>query len=249
VKEEVIMKKFLMALFMMLFVFAGCSQQHNHNDANSNKNELPEEVKVEVKTNPTELKPHEATELQAIVTQGKEQVKDADEVKFEVWKQGEEGHQMLKAKHKGKGVYTAETTFPDDGIYYVVAHTTARDMHVMPKVEVKVGNAEAAAHNHDEHHVHGDTSIHFIAENVQANKETELMAHIQHDNAALTGADVQFEIWNDASKKHEYVPAKEKGNGEYTAMTTFKAAGTYNVKVHVMKGDLHDHKEETVQVK
>nr|WP_247739158.1 FixH family protein [Bacillus sp. 165] len=240
------MKKFFMLILMLVFAFTGCSENKD-----TDKNELPQEVKVEVKTNPKELKPHEKVELQAVVMQGKEAVTDADEVKFEVMKQGEEDSQMIEAKHAGKGVYTAETTFSEDGIYDIVAHTTARGMHVMPKVEIKVGNIEDSTESDEHHdeHEHGGVAIHFMAGDIQANAETELMAHIQHDNAALAGADVQFEIWNDSSEKHEYVPAKEGQSGKYTAMTTFKDTGTYHVKVHVMKGDIHDHQEETVQVK
>ncbi len=33
----------------------------------------------------------------------KEKVTDADDVKFEIWKDGDEKHEMLNGKHKGKG--------------------------------------------------------------------------------------------------------------------------------------------------
>ena len=49
---------------------------------------------------------------------------------------------MLDGKHKGKGVYAVEKTFETDGVYHIIAHTNAREMHVMPEVKVAVGNAK-----------------------------------------------------------------------------------------------------------
>lgn len=49
---------------------------------------------------------------------------------------------MLEGKHKGKGVYAVEKTFETDGVYHIIAHTNAREMHVMPEVKVAVGNAK-----------------------------------------------------------------------------------------------------------
>ena len=49
---------------------------------------------------------------------------------------------MLDGKHKGKGVYAVEKTFETDGVYHIIAHTNAREMHVTPEVKVAVGNAK-----------------------------------------------------------------------------------------------------------
>lgn len=72
---------------------------------------------------------------------------------------------------------------------------------------------------------------------------------MQKDNQALTEAAVKFEIWREGEEKHQYVDASEKQPGEYTtANATFPASGTYTVKVHVEKGEIHDHKEFSVTV-
>ncbi len=42
---------------------------------------------------------------------------------------------------------------------------------------------------------------------------------------------------------------KEGNKGEYETKHTFKENGAYKVKVHVRKGELHEHKEETIEVK
>ncbi|CAG9610896.1 hypothetical protein BACCIP111899_00068 [Bacillus rhizoplanae] len=244
------MKKLLITLFITMLALAGCNTK---SDETTKKNKSLEEVKVEIKTNPETLKPNEKVEVQATVTQGKEKVTDADDVKFEIWKDGEEKKEMLDAKNKGNGVYAIDKTFPSDGVYHIIAHTNARDMHVMPEVKVAVGNAkvEDTKKETDGHHEegHDGTMIHLMADGVKANTESTMKVHVKQKEEALTGAEVQLEIWKDGAEKHEFIPAKEGNKGEYTSTYTFKEVGTYTVKVHVRKGDLHDHKEETVEVK
>ncbi|WP_459499608.1 FixH family protein [Bacillus sp. C1] len=246
------MKKLVITLFIAMLALAGCNTEKE----GSTKKDKIEEVKVAVQTNPKEIKPNEKTEVQALVTQGKEKVTDADDVKFEIWKDGEEKHEMLNGKHKGKGVYAVEKTFPSDGVYHVVAHTNAREMHVMPEVKVAVGNAkvedakkEKSGHEagHGDHK--SDTMIHLMADDVKANAESTMKVHLKQKEEALTEAEVQLEIWKDGAQKHEFIPAKEGNKGEYVSQHTFKETGAYQVKVHVRKGELHEHKEEKVEVK
>jgi hypothetical protein len=246
------MKKFFTAA-VLVFALAGCGSNGGHNH-DAKTDEVPKEVKVEVKTNPKTIKPNEKTEIQAIVTQDGKKVDDADDVKFEIWKDGDQKHEMIEAKHKGNGVYTIEKEFSTDGIYHIIAHTNARDMHVMPEVKVTVGNGQTAMegdHTHADGHEHGnsDVSIYLMAENLKANTPVEVMAHVQEKGAAVSGAKVQFEIWSEGSEKHEYVPAKEGIKGEYKASPTFKAKGDYHIKIHVEKDELHEHTEQIVKVK
>ena len=53
---------------------------------------------------------------------GKEKVTDADDVKFEIWKDGDEKHEMLDGKHKGKGVYAVENIRNGWSIPYYCSH-------------------------------------------------------------------------------------------------------------------------------
>jgi hypothetical protein len=141
----------------------------------------------------------------------------------------------------------------------------------MPKKEFVVGHIdetkdeEASFHeeNHEENHVehHGDDShsenhhggglsIHFESENtIQSAKETTLTAHLQQGNSPLSEANVKFEVWKDTEEKHRYIDAVEEAKGEYQAAASFSTAGTYYVKVHVEKGELHDHQDYTINVK
>lgn len=90
--------------------------------------------------------------LKAVVTQGKEKVDDADEVKFEIWKKNsDKNSSMLEAKHDQHGIYTAKTVIKEPGTYTVQVHVTARKMHVMPKTDLsvnykKLGSVKAFFH-------------------------------------------------------------------------------------------------------
>lgn len=76
------------------------------------------------------------------LTQGSENVDDADDVQFEVWKAGsKEVSELIEAQHEKNGIYNVKKTFKEDGIYYVQTHVTARDLHVMPKKPFIVGIA------------------------------------------------------------------------------------------------------------
>lgn len=87
--------------------------------------------------------PEEKVTLSVTIMQGDELVEDADEVVFEVWESGHRDEsEMLPAEHVGEGVYEAETTFLEEGLYFAQAHTTARRLHIMPKQEITVGNPD-----------------------------------------------------------------------------------------------------------
>lgn len=133
VKEKA-MRKILLGFILFSGVLAGCS---NQSDTTSGKE--PQMVEVSIKFVPEKIKPNEKEKIEAIVTQGKDKVSDANEVKFEIWKTGQDQHEMLEARNEGKGVYSINKTFPDNGQYFVTAHVTARSMHTMPNQGFTVG--------------------------------------------------------------------------------------------------------------
>jgi len=204
----------------------------------------------------------ETIELKAIITYGDEKLTDADEVEFEYWEKGnEEDSTFIEGNNNGDGTYTAEVTFENDGVYEIYAHTTARDLHTMPKKSITVGTGENnqeveiqedESEGHDESHGHEHThhaegfELHFVEpENVNTETETNLMVHLQMDGSPLEEANVRYEIWNDeVSDKHEWVDAEEISSGEYSASYLFTEVGTYNIQVHVENDDgLHEHEE------
>lgn len=130
------MKKWIALMLVMLL--AACSEE----DSSAGAGEMPQEVEVEFNTEET-ADPGEEVLLSATVTQGTEAVEDADEVVFEVWQSGHrEQSEMLEASHTQDGVYEQSWTVEEEGLYYIQAHTTARRMHVMPKMELTAGDPD-----------------------------------------------------------------------------------------------------------
>ncbi|CAM4096727.1 hypothetical protein Gste01_02300 [Geobacillus stearothermophilus ATCC 7953] len=80
------MKKLFALALISLFVLGGCSQEK----------EAPELIEVKFKTIPENIKVNKEVELVATVTQGTEKVEDADEVTFEIWKEGQTKDQHKK---------------------------------------------------------------------------------------------------------------------------------------------------------
>ncbi|NLP49647.1 FixH family protein [Bacillus sp. RO1] len=264
------MKKLILFISLLsLMILAACGSTNNNENTNGNKDEVPSMVEVEIKL-PEAVEPNQEVKIEALVTQGEENVDDASEVKFEVWKQGQEAdHEMVVASNDGSGIYSIMKTFEEEGFYYVVAHTTARDMHVMPRVELTVGNPEPSekeeeheeeGHSHDhetheetdhnEHHGH-ESSLNMTlnpTDAVKANQEITLSTEIKEEDVALTDATVRFEIWHEDSEKHEFVDAKEVSDGVYEAKATMKESGLHYVQIHVEKDELHEHQQEELEV-
>ena len=137
------MKKVFVALSMSVALLVACSNDADESPIDTNEvvGEIIE-VKVDILT-PESVDANTAVKLEAKVTQGDEIINDADNVKFEVWESGKRDQAlMLDGEFIGEGVFSAETTFDHDGVYYMFAHTNARGMHVMPKQQITVGTPD-----------------------------------------------------------------------------------------------------------
>jgi hypothetical protein len=128
-------KTFLVILTAITVLLGACSS----NDQKEEENSTLQIVEVDIKTTPEKLEKDRKVSIQAHVSQGNENVDDADDVQFEIWKSDNENHEMMDGIHQGDGVYSVDTTFMEDGIYYVIAHVNARNLHTMPRVELEVG--------------------------------------------------------------------------------------------------------------
>lgn len=249
-------KNICIFVLSILFILAGCGSKQQ-GDENSG-DQTPQPLNVVIETNPETIEPNQTVEIRAIVTQGNEKVEDANEVKFELWKDGQEEHEMLTGVHQGEGIYSIEKSFTDNGIYYVIAHVTARDLHNMPKKELIVGKPTepSGGHHdnksdghHDEHHAHHDITFEMkMDQRIRVNQDTSLLVKILKGTEPLSEAEVQFEIWRDDEEQHLYVIAKEVNPGEYHGKTSFSKEGTHHIKVHLLKDTIHDHKEYTIEV-
>src|SRR5690625_1939705 len=133
-------KKLFMSFLTLLFIpLVACS--NNNNNAENNLNDELLDLKVEFDV-PESIEVGETLELKAIVTYGDEKVTDADDVNFEYWEEGnKDDSEKVDAKNNEDGTYTADVTFDDDAVIVMYAHTTARDLHTMPKRTVIVGDA------------------------------------------------------------------------------------------------------------
>lgn len=222
-------------------------------------------VEVAFTLEPKELVAGETVTFSAKVTQDGQPVDDARKVEFEWWKDGQEKHETIPATLQSDGVYTAQQTITEPGSYFVYYHVTARDFHNMQKtpftVSDKAGNtvapAPATPSNHGSHsHESGDANAkntvdyHFSAgEDLKAESPAALTVHLMKDNQAIDKATVKFEYWKGQEEKHSFADATESAPGEYESNVQFPAPGDYTVKVHVEKGDVHDHKDFSVTVK
>jgi YtkA-like len=126
-------------LFLSLMVLAFLLVSACNNKQQPANDDLPEFVEVDLTVNPENGKANEPIVFEAKVTQGDENVEDADEVKFEIWRAKDEEHEKITVEHSEDGFYRLEKTFQQEGTYYIISHVTARDMHNMPKQVFVVG--------------------------------------------------------------------------------------------------------------
>jgi hypothetical protein len=124
-------RKVNILLVCVLFLLVSCSKE---NDA---VEDIPELLEVTVNI-PEVIQANQVVVIEAAVTQGQEKVEDADDVKFEVKKAGQDTSEEIMAEHQGDGIYAITKTFQEAGTYSVTAHVTARSMHNMPTKEFEV---------------------------------------------------------------------------------------------------------------
>jgi hypothetical protein len=115
---------------------AGCVAEKGAHDHASHGSVKPQKLTIALQTQPTPVRVGQPATLVATVKAGEKHVDDA-EVEFEVW-QGDGPHETLKAKAAGEGAYQAEKTFAKAGTYSVTIHTTTRELHQMPTVQLEV---------------------------------------------------------------------------------------------------------------
>jgi hypothetical protein len=129
------MKKYLLLtlIFVSVLSISACNNKDKKAD------ELPEFVEVDLTVNPEKGNVDEPLVFEAKVTQGDENVEDADEVTFEIWRSKDEKHEKIKVEHIADGIYSLKKSFQQEGTYYIISHVTARDMHNMPKKVFVVG--------------------------------------------------------------------------------------------------------------
>lgn len=245
------MKKWLFLVFLLIGLVA-CSQEEAPDEQQVEVHPL--EVSLQV---PTNGEVGEEIKIVAEVTYGEEKVVDADEVLFEVWKEGEkEESKKEHGQHTTNGVYELTYQFNEEGIYFVQSHVTAKGQHNMPKKQIVIGNPKEQTEEGQKQHSDGEQShshhvqIDFIvSESINAHEETMLTTVVKKGHEFMTGAKVRYEIWKANSHQHIWVDTTEQSNGSYTASYSFMDSGEYHVKIHVSNDEgLHEHIEKAVKV-
>jgi hypothetical protein len=121
--------------FVLLVLVMGCAVKQTE----GHEHHMPAKLQVAFTVSPEQSKVNETTTLSVQVKQSDQNVDDADEVKFEVWGEGQkEKHLMIPARKTGDGVYSASHSFPTVGKYNVMYHIDARGMHSMMNHKITV---------------------------------------------------------------------------------------------------------------
>lgn len=251
----------VMVLPVIIFLTACGDSNHEQHGSTPELNLAPLEVEIIA---PEEADPFEDVILQAFVTQGDEKVNDASEVLFEIWQRGnKEDSEFVEAElTEEDGVYEIVYQFTEENLYFIQPHVTARDMHMMPVGEIRIGDVpddvleeEHEDHDHHDHGSHGHHGLHEhmnvewkTAEEVSVNEEVELTVEIQWHGSAWTDGEVRYEIYQHGDEMHQWLDAEEVENGVYTLTHQFESAGDYHVVIHIEDDELHEHVERKVIV-
>lgn len=141
------MKAFLIGVVLILgiSISSGCQSQSKANESDHHMETTDNEVLApEVKIIANEqVDKGQKESISAMVTLGEEFVDDA-EVVFEIKR--DELSEKITANLVEKGKYAIDYTFETDGQYQVIAHTNAKAYHIMPSMEIQVGDSDQTSH-------------------------------------------------------------------------------------------------------
>ncbi|WP_062234325.1 FixH family protein [Fictibacillus sp. FJAT-27399] len=134
------LKSKLVLFLSSILVLTACGnpkhQTHQQSTSESENSLMPVQVKINI--DPNQPKTNKPFRIQAKVTQNGHAVNDADDVQFEIWKDGNRKHKKVKVEKAKKGVYSIQSTYSKAGNYHVISHVTARDMHTMPQKQFTI---------------------------------------------------------------------------------------------------------------
>lgn len=137
-------KKLLM-LGLCTIALTACGKEENkenhkgHENHASQKDKKVAPLTVDL-TVPKQVEKDKVTEIKALVKHGNDKVNDADEVMFEIIKDGDTKNSVKeKVKDAKDGIYTLKYTFKEDGKYNIISHVTAHNQHTMPNKDITIG--------------------------------------------------------------------------------------------------------------
>ncbi|SDI19690.1 FixH family protein [Alteribacillus bidgolensis] len=250
------MKK-ISGIFLLSLLLTACGQTEEKDGQTSDNNDPEQPIEVEMEM-AEKAEQGEEVEIGAFVTQGEEKVTDANEVLFEIWKEGDKAEsEEFLAEEPEDEKYSITHTFEEEGIYHVTAHVTARGMHSMPTEEITVGQSVEKTEDNGEEtdihagHQHGSpvTADLQSPSELKAGEEMEISFQVAEEGEPIRNARVRLEIWQKGDETREWVDAEEE-SGLYIASHTFEESGDYMMTVHIEdEEDLHEHVDKMVSVK
>ncbi|WP_110928951.1 FixH family protein [Bacillus massiliglaciei] len=233
-------------LFLSI-ILTGCKGTEEQPEGQEVNSQVAEPMKAEIRYKGEAVEGKELI-IETSVTQGEKPVDRADEVLFEIRKSGSDQREMIGAKYTENGSYQIMHAFPESGDYFVIAHVTAKGLHVMPEKKIKIISTEHSAETMQ--HPSTDFSVEFLKSDTESgNKKMKLEARLLLDGKPLSDANVSFEVWKDGSEDSRFIRAAEEEQGRYANLVTFDEKGTYKVQVHVEQGELHEHQLQTIEIK
>ncbi|WP_234400684.1 FixH family protein [Virgibacillus senegalensis] len=249
----------LWLLFVSFLTLTACGQSDNQGSGSDGETTEPQPIEVALQV-PEQAESGDSVSLTAKVTQGGENVEDAEEVEFEVWQEGtKEESELIEAEYQGDGIYGIEKSFEVEGTYVVQSHVTARQMHIMPKKSLVIGDSDTTKVNEgehgqdshedsDHHHADGLTVQLDSPEAIKVHEDSKMTVSINQEDEPLTGANVTLEISFDENENPQWIDLNEEDSGSYTGNVTFAHPGSHAVNIHVKKGELHSHQETAIEV-
>lgn len=246
-------KRSFIGLILLILLMGACS--NNEDQQAKTTDEVPELLEVDL-TVPAEAEVGKEVVFIAAVTQGEELVDDAHEVMFEIMNLSLGTKELVEASLNEDKHYSIPYTFEKNGTYDITSHVTARDMHAMPTKQVVVTGGEESTpktegHSHSEnHHQDSKVTIEFSEGSTTVGEEILLETILSLEDVPLEGARVQFDISRSDVVHHTWLEAPEVEAGVYQVAYTFTESGSYEIEVHVTKGEeIHDHLTRTYTVK
>ncbi|MDT8861422.1 FixH family protein [Alkalihalobacillus sp. MEB130] len=240
-------------LIGLLLLVTACGQTEEEQGSTGVVDEL---TVIEVDLDVPELaEVGEVVTFSSAVTQGDDLVEDANEVIYEIWKEGQkEESVMIEADVQNGHIYLLDYIFDEEGLYHVQTHVTARGLHRMPTAQISIGDynegndevAEETGHehsheNHDHHHDH-----HHDVEIETNLKDDKVVIHLIIDGEDYINGNVTFEMSKEGDEQTRWLDLTEVGDGVYELPHIEQYSGTYVVTVHIQDDELHEHIDITL---
>lgn len=133
------MKKALIVFSVVaLFMIASCAI--GQNQPGQQQADTFQTLQAELDA-PSETALNEPVTLSVSLTYENEMVSNANEVDFEIWRDGaRDTSKVTAAEEADNGTYSIETSFTEDGIYHIQANVSAEGNQLTPSQRIIAGD-------------------------------------------------------------------------------------------------------------